>query len=115
MRERAGGNRSLASLPMATGSFCGSGGGLWHCRRCFCWVRAWPGLLWGLSDPVAATSLVPDGFLWVTEAQSTNQGLGVVGLAGFSTFVMINNIRVDPPCLCSRDHIRVGDRLPHCQ
>jgi len=52
------------------------------------------GALWGLSDPVAATALVPDGFLWVTEAQSTNQGLGVVGLAGFSTFVMINNIRV---------------------
>ena len=52
------------------------------------------GLLWGLSDPVAATALVPDGFLWVTEAQSTNQGLGVVGLAGFSTYIMINNIRV---------------------
>jgi uncharacterized membrane protein SpoIIM required for sporulation len=52
------------------------------------------GLLWGMSDPVAATALVPDGFLWVTEAQSTNQGLGVVGLAGFSTFIMINNIRV---------------------
>jgi uncharacterized membrane protein SpoIIM required for sporulation len=52
------------------------------------------GALWGLSDPVAAVALVPDGFLWVTEDQSTDQGLGIVGLAGFSTFIMINNIRV---------------------
>lgn len=52
------------------------------------------GALWGLADPEAAVALVPDGFLWVTEEQSTDQGLGVVGLAGFSTFVMVNNIRV---------------------
>lgn len=73
---------------------------LWERRRALVlstFLLLGPGLagaLWGMADPVAATSLVPEGFLWVTEAQSTNQGLGVVGLAGFSTFVMINNIRV---------------------
>ncbi|MFN2487969.1 MAG: stage II sporulation protein M [Acidimicrobiia bacterium] len=52
------------------------------------------GMLWGLADPDAVTSVVPPEFLWVTEEQSTDQGRGVVGLAGFSTFVMVNNIRV---------------------
>ena len=56
-----------------------------------------PGLvmaLWAMSSPDAVTGLVPPQFLWVTEAESTDQGLGAVGLAGFSTFVLVNNIRV---------------------
>lgn len=50
--------------------------------------------LWAMSSPEAVASLVPPEFLWVTEADSTDQGLGAVGLAGFSTFVLTNNIRV---------------------
>lgn len=50
--------------------------------------------LWALSAPEAVRGLVPAQFLWVTEANSTDQGMGVVGLAGFSTFVLVNNIRV---------------------
>jgi len=38
--------------------------------------------------------MLPEGFLWVTEEQDTDTGLGLVGLAGFSLFVMINNITV---------------------
>lgn len=52
------------------------------------------GAAWGLSDPQGAKSIVPSGFLWVTEEQSTDQGYGIAGLAAFSTFVMFNNIRV---------------------
>lgn len=50
--------------------------------------------LWALSAPEIVVGLVPTEFLWVTEADSTDQGLGAVGLAGFSTFVLVNNIRV---------------------
>ncbi len=58
-----------------------------------------PGLLtaaWALADPTAAEGIVPAGFLWVTEAQAsgTDQGLGGLGVAAFSTFVLFNNIRV---------------------
>jgi uncharacterized membrane protein SpoIIM required for sporulation len=52
------------------------------------------GAVWGITDPEGVKSIVPPGFLWVTEEQSTDQGYGVLGLAGFSTFVMVNNIRV---------------------
>ena len=56
-----------------------------------------PGLLaalWAINDPETVTALMPIEFLWVTEAESTDQGLGAVGLAGFSTYVLVNNIRV---------------------
>jgi uncharacterized membrane protein SpoIIM required for sporulation len=49
---------------------------------------------WALSDPETVAGIVPPEFLWITEAESTDQGLGAVGLAGFSTFVLVNNIRV---------------------
>ena len=49
---------------------------------------------WAVAAPDAVSVLVPPEFQWVTEANSTDQGLGVVGLAGFSTFVLTNNIRV---------------------
>lgn len=52
------------------------------------------GLLWGITEPESVRSVVPAGFLWVAEEQTTDQGLGAVGLAGFSTYVMVNNIRV---------------------
>lgn len=60
-------------------------------------LLAAPGLImgmWALSAPETVTGLVPPQFLWVTEAESTDQGMGAVGLAGFSTFVLVNNIRV---------------------
>ena len=50
--------------------------------------------LWGWSSPEAAVEVVPDGFLWVTEAESTDQGLSPTQLAAFSTQVMVNNIQV---------------------
>lgn len=57
-----------------------------------------PGLLtaaWAFGDPTAAEGVVPAGFLWVTEPQeSTDQGLGGLGIAAFSTYVLVNNIRV---------------------
>ncbi len=49
---------------------------------------------WALVSPEAVSGLVPTQFLWVTEADTTDQGMGAVGLAGFSTFVLVNNIRV---------------------
>jgi uncharacterized membrane protein SpoIIM required for sporulation len=56
-----------------------------------------PGLLaalWAMADPGAVREVVPAEFLWVTEETSTDQGSGALGLAGFSTYVMVNNIRV---------------------
>ncbi|MFP3914585.1 MAG: stage II sporulation protein M [Actinomycetota bacterium] len=50
--------------------------------------------MWAVSAPQVVAGLVPPQFLWVTEADTTAQGLGAVGLAGFSTFVLVNNIRV---------------------
>ncbi len=52
--------------------------------------------LWALADPTAAEGIVPAGFLWVTEPQEagTDQGLGTLGVAAFSTYVLVNNIRV---------------------
>lgn len=73
---------------------------LWRRRRPIALAAALlivPGVLmvvWALSAPESVIGLVPPQFLWVTEAESTDQGLGAVGLAGFSTFVLINNIRV---------------------
>lgn len=49
---------------------------------------------WAFDDPETVEGLLPLEFLWVTEAESTDQGLGPVGLAGFSTYVFVNNIRV---------------------
>jgi len=50
--------------------------------------------LWAIDDPETMIELLPPEFLWVTEADSTDQGLGPVGLAGFSSYVLVNNIRV---------------------
>lgn len=51
---------------------------------------------WAIAEPETARAIVPDGFLWVTEPQpdGTDMGLSASGLAGFSTFVFINNIQV---------------------
>lgn len=52
------------------------------------------GVLWSVVDPESLTGVLPPEFLWVTEAESTDQGYGAAGLVGFSTFVLTNNIRV---------------------
>jgi uncharacterized membrane protein SpoIIM required for sporulation len=49
---------------------------------------------WALRAPDTVASLVPPEFLWVAEAETTDQGMGAIGLAGFSAFVFTNNIRV---------------------
>lgn len=51
-------------------------------------------VIWAQSAPETVAGLVPPQFLWVMESDTTDQGLGAVGLAGFSTFVLTNNIRV---------------------
>lgn len=51
-------------------------------------------IVWAGAAPDTVIGLVPVEFLWVTEAETTDQGLGALGLAGFSTFVLVNNIRV---------------------
>ncbi len=51
------------------------------------------GALWALGDDTLVEQLPPE-FLWVTQAQSTDQGLNTVELVGFSAFVLNNNIRV---------------------
>lgn len=52
--------------------------------------------VWAMAEPDTARAIVPAGFLWVTENQpdGTDMGLGAAGLAGFSTFVFVNNIQV---------------------
>ncbi len=73
---------------------------LWERRRALALagvVLFIPGVvmgLWAVSAPETVAGLVPVEFLWVMEADTTDQGLGAVGLAGFSTFVLTNNIRV---------------------
>ncbi len=57
-------------------------------------VPALLGYLWAVIDPTTTRQAVPDAFLWVTEQQSTDRALNVLGLADFSTYVMVNNIRV---------------------
>jgi uncharacterized membrane protein SpoIIM required for sporulation len=52
------------------------------------------GAVWALTDPARVIAVMPPDFLWVTEAQTTDQGYGTAGLVGFSTYVMQNNIRV---------------------
>ena len=52
------------------------------------------GLLWALARPETLLDVIPPDFLWVTEAESTDQGYGAAGLVGFSTYVLTNNIRV---------------------
>jgi uncharacterized membrane protein SpoIIM required for sporulation len=52
------------------------------------------GAMWAAVDPETVTSIVPVDFLWVVEADTTDTGLSGIGLAGFSTFVLTNNIRV---------------------
>lgn len=51
------------------------------------------GALWAITDDSLVNQLPPE-FLWVTQAQSTDQGLTSSQLVGFSTFVLNNNIRV---------------------
>jgi len=56
-----------------------------------------PGLLgglWSVVDPDGLSRVLPPEFLWVTAAESTDQGYGAAGLVGFSTFVLTNNVRV---------------------
>lgn len=73
---------------------------LWDRRRALALAAAilvLPGVLmgvWAMSAPETVAGLVPAQFLWVMESDTTDQGLGAVGLAGFSTFVLTNNIRV---------------------
>lgn len=73
---------------------------LWQRRRAILLATAVlfvPGVLmgaWALASPETVTGVMPPEFLWVTEADTTDQGMGAVGLAGFSTFVFVNNIRV---------------------
>ena len=52
------------------------------------------GATWAILRPEAAAMFLPPEFQWVASAETTAQGLGTVGLAGFSTFVFTNNIRV---------------------
>ena len=51
------------------------------------------GALWASVDPELANQLPPE-FLWLTQAESTDQGYDSSQLVGFSTFVLTNNIRV---------------------
>lgn len=73
---------------------------LWERRRAIglasliLFVPALLMVMWAVTAPESVIGLVPPEFMWVTEASTTDQGLGVVGLAGFSTFVLTNNIRV---------------------
>lgn len=57
-------------------------------------IPALLGFVWALNDPAQVSSVMPPDFLWVTEAETTDQGYGTAGLVGFSTYVMQNNIRV---------------------
>lgn len=57
-------------------------------------VPAALGAAWALARPEAASAFLPPEFQWVASAETTAQGLGTVGLAGFSAFVFTNNIRV---------------------
>ncbi|MEX1270865.1 MAG: stage II sporulation protein M [Acidimicrobiia bacterium] len=52
------------------------------------------GALWAAMDPESLVGVLPGEFLWVTSAESTDQGYGAAGLVGFSTYVLTNNIRV---------------------
>lgn len=52
------------------------------------------GVYLALTNPAGATVLVPEAFLWITDAQTTDQELGLIDLAGFSVFILTNNIRV---------------------
>lgn len=52
------------------------------------------GALWSVLDPAGLAGVLPAEFLWVTSAESTDQGYGAAGLVGFSTYVLTNNIRV---------------------
>jgi uncharacterized membrane protein SpoIIM required for sporulation len=73
---------------------------LWERRRALALaalVVAVPALLmilWAITSPDSVQSVVPPQFLWVRDSSTTDQGLGAVGLAGFSTYVFTNNIRV---------------------
>lgn len=51
-------------------------------------------LAWAVNSNEAVAGIVPAEFLWVTETNSTDQGMNAVGLTGFSTYVLTNNIRV---------------------
>ena len=52
------------------------------------------GAVFAGTDPDGAIEAVPPAFLWVIDAESTDTGLNAAGLAGFSTIVLVNNIRV---------------------
>lgn len=46
------------------------------------------------TNPAGTVDAMPDGFRWVLEAESTDIEVGSSGLAGFSLYVMTNNILV---------------------
>lgn len=52
------------------------------------------GAAWAVVEPETLMGVLPPEFLWVTAADSTDQGYGAAGLVGFSTYVLTNNIRV---------------------
>jgi uncharacterized membrane protein SpoIIM required for sporulation len=54
------------------------------------------GWILAAAQPAETSTLLPTGFLWVTEPQAsgTDQGLSATGLTGFSTAILVNNIRV---------------------
>ncbi len=57
-------------------------------------LPALAGAAWAGADADTVRAFLPEDFLWVTEAQSTDVGYSAPELVGFSTFVMTNNIRV---------------------
>ena len=52
------------------------------------------GLIYGMQSPEQALARLPEGFRWIQTAESTDQGLDFLGLAGFSVFILTNNIIV---------------------
>ena len=54
------------------------------------------GVVLAFSDPATTTSILPPGFLWVTEPQATGTDLGAdtAALTAFSFAVLVNNIQV---------------------
>lgn len=70
-------------------------------RRALIWIAtvglvvpALFGFAYAFAEPEAALARMPAGFVWVTEAESTDQGMGSVELAAFSIQILTNNIWV---------------------
>ncbi len=52
------------------------------------------GMAVAVTNPSGTLDAMPEGFRWVTEAENTDIEASAAGLAGFSVFVMTNNILV---------------------